>query len=193
MGSPRLEPAAAPVVPLAQQPLARRRWGRVLINAFILWHLFALTIWLLPESALRESCIGVVSPYMTLTGFMQSWGMFAPNPAGVEFYIEARVTYADGRVRRWVYPRMVDMGYIERYRRERFRKLIEMANPDENRVVWPSLARYAARRNNTDPRNPPVSVAMVRHFRAIPPPGLPFGPYQTYMFYEAPVLPGDLR
>ena len=67
-------------------------------------------------------------------------------------------------VRSWVYPRMADMGYIERYRSERFRKLIELGHPDEHRVVWPSLARYAARRNNIDPRNPPVSVALVRHW-----------------------------
>jgi hypothetical protein len=165
----------------------------VLINAFLLWHLFALTVWLLPESALRESTIGLVSPYMTFTGFMQSWSMFSPNPAPMEFYVEARVTYADGSVRSWVYPRMVSMGYIERYRRERFRKLIEMAHPDVNRVVWPSLARYAARRNNTDPRRPPVSVALVRHFRAIPPPGILFAPFQSYVFFTAPVLPGDLR
>src|SRR5438132_1633130 len=134
MGSPRVEPAASlgvavrPVLP----SIGARGWGRMLINAFILWHLFALTIWLLPESALRQSCFGLVSPYMTWTGFMQSWSLFSPNPAPMEVYVEARITYADGRVRSWVYPRMVNMGYLERYRRERFRKLIEMAHPDEN-------------------------------------------------------------
>jgi hypothetical protein len=193
MGSPRVEqPPSQPVRP-AKQPLAGRWWGRILINAFILWHLFALTIWLLPESALRQSWIGLVSPYMTWTGFMQSWSLFSPNPAPMEVYVEARITYADGRARSWVYPRMVNMGYLERYRRERFRKLIEMAHPDENRVVWPSLARYAARRNNLNPGNPPVSVALVRHFRAIPPPGLLFAPFKTYLFFQMPVRSGDLR
>jgi hypothetical protein len=168
-------------------------WGRILINAFILWHLFALTIWLLPESALRQSCIGLVSSYMTSTGFMQTWTMFSPNPAPVEVYVEARITYADGRARSWIYPRMASMGYIERYRRERFRKLIEMAHPDVNSMVWPSLARYAARRNDVYPRNPPVSVSLVRHFRAIPPPGLLFAPFQTYVFFRTPVGPGNLR
>jgi len=184
--------ASHPAWPM-QQPIARRWWGRILINAFILWHLSALTIWLLPESALRRNCIGLVSPYMTWTGFMQSWSLFSPNPAPTEVYVEARITDADGRVRSWVYPRMVNMGYLERYRRERFRKLIEMAHPDENSMVWPSLARYAARRNNIDPRHPPVSVALVRHFRAIPPPGLLFAPYQTSIFFQMPVRPGDLR
>src|SRR5712692_8347704 len=125
MGSPRVEqPASHPVRPV-QQPIAQRRWGRMLINAFIFWHLFALTIWLLPESALRQNCFGLVSPYMTWTGFMQSWSLFSPNPAPMQVYVEARIRYAEGRVRSWDYPRMVNMGYIERYRRERFRKLIE--------------------------------------------------------------------
>jgi hypothetical protein len=173
--------------------ITQRRWGRRLVSAFLVWHLFAVTIWLLPESALRQSCFGLVSPYMTLTGFMQSWSMFSPSPASMDVYVEARVTYADGRVRSWNFPRMRDLGYIERYRHERFRKLIEMASPDVNRVAWPTLARYAARRNNIYPRNPPVSVSLVRHFRPIPPPGMLFAPFQTYVFFQTPIQPGELR
>lgn len=186
--------AASPrgAAPLRPSP-TRRRWGRALVNAFLFWHLFALTIWLLPESALRRNWIGVVSPYMTLTGFMQSWSMFSPNPAAMDVYVESRITYADGRVRSWVYPRMVKLGYIERYRHERFRKLIEMAHPDVNSMMWPSLARYAARRNNVYPHDPPVAVALVRHFRSVPPPGLLFAPFQTYVFYQTPIRPEDLR
>jgi len=193
MGSLPVEQAPSAALRPLLPSLASRPWGRILVNAFIVWHLFALTIWLLPESELRQSCFGLVKSYMTLTGFMQSWSMFSPEPASVETHVEARISYADGRLRSWFYPRMASLGYIERYRHERFRKLIEMAQPDENRVVWPSLARYAARRNNIYPGNPPVSVALVRHFRPIPPPGMLFAPYQTYVFFQMPIKPGDLR
>jgi hypothetical protein len=176
-----------------QQPIARSGWGRMLVNAFILWHLFALTIWLLPESQLRRNFIGLVSPYMTSTGLMQSWAMFAPNPPSVDVFVEARIAFANGQVRDWSYPRLGDPGLLDWYRNERFYKLIENGHMDENRMVWPSLARYAARRNNSDPRNPPVSVALVRHFGTIPPPGGSFGPYQAYAFYGTPILPQDLR
>src|SRR5437016_2880346 len=89
---------------------AGRGWGRLVINAFILWQLFALTIWLLPASELRQSCVGLVQPYMAFTGLTQRWAMFSPNPDDVDAYIEARIIYADRHVRRWIYPRMIDMG-----------------------------------------------------------------------------------
>jgi hypothetical protein len=200
------EPVAPTVRPLADQWLALHPWGRVLVNAFILWQLFALTIYLLPQSDLRQNWVAPcaslsdcahrqswVTSYMTFTGFMQSWTMFAPNPANVDFYFEARITYADGRVRSWDFPRMVRLGYMDRYRQERWRKLIENANSDENQMVWPSLARYAARRNNRYPGNLPVSVALVRHFRFIPPPGLLLAPFRTYTFYTTAITPRELR
>ena len=170
-----------------------RGWRRPLINAFILWHLFALTIWLLPASALRESFAQNVLPYMTLTGLMQSWTMFSPDPSKLDMYVEARLTYADGQVRSWIYPRMINLGYFERYRHERFRKFIELAHLEDNRMVWPSVALYPARVNNLSPHNPPVQVQLVRHFRFTPPPGNTWPPYQTYTFYTQPILPQDLR
>jgi hypothetical protein len=175
------------------EPASGRGWRRLLINAFILWHLYALTIWLLPECALRQSCVQTVLPYMTFTGLMQSWTMFSPDPSKLDMYVEARVTYANGQTRNWVYPRMVDLGYVERYRHERFRKFIELAHLEENKMLWPSLARYPARVNNIYPNNPPVLVQLVRHFRFTPPPGAPWSPYQDYTFFTMPLLPQDLR
>src|SRR6476661_2961299 len=118
---PREDPSRSP---------SRRFW----LNAFIVWNLFAVGIWLLPNSTLRQSCSELVRPYLMLTGLAQGWTMFSPNPSDVDLYIEARVTYADGHVRGWSYPRMIDMGYVERYRRERFRKMIEIANQDSSRM-----------------------------------------------------------
>lgn len=168
-------------------------WSSAVINAFILWNLFALTIWLLPGSALRSRFVNAVHPYLQFTGLTQSWRMFSPNPADIDLYWEARIRHANGQVRSWNFPRMVDLGYVERYRRERFRKLIELANSDKNRMVWPSLARFAARQNNVDPKNPPVAVELVRHFRTVPPPGGTFPPFQTYSFFTTPITPEDLR
>src|SRR6266498_3385477 len=87
-------------------------WRRFGLNAFILWNLFAVGIWLLPNSVLRQSCTELVRPYLMLTGLAQGWTMFSPNPSDVDLYIEARITYANGQVRGWNYPRMIDMGYV---------------------------------------------------------------------------------
>ncbi len=171
----------------------RRAQSRKILSALILFHLFAVVIWLLPGSALTEKFLPRVRPYMTATGFMQSWYMFTPNPIHIDVTVEARITYADGKVRSWSFPRMVDMGYVERYRRERFRKFIEVAHQDRYRFLWPTLARYAARRNNTDPRNPPKSVELIRRFLAVPPPPIPLSRYQFHTFFTMPVKPQDLR
>src|SRR5205823_4872612 len=161
-------------VPPPGEPRGGNRWVRLAINVFVLWQLFALTIWLLPESELRRDCVGVITPYMTFTGLMQSWNMFSPEPSKLDMYVEARITYAKGPVRSWIYPRMTRLGYVERYWHERFRKFIELAHLDQNQMVWPSLARYPARVNNLYPGNPPVQVQLVRHFRFTPPPGVPW-------------------
>ncbi len=172
--------------------LERRWWGRRLVSLFIVWHLFAMAIWLLPSSSTGGGytpLVGlfapVVRPYMMGTAFAQSWNMFAPNPDKTDVYLEARITYADGEKRAWFFPRMVHMGYVRRYQEERWRKMVEVATHGNAATVGPALARYAARVNSADAQNPPVSVEMIQHTRTVPPPGQPMPPYA-----ESPLLPG---
>lgn len=167
--------------------LARRWWGRKLVNLFIVWHLFALAIWLLPSSgAIVQDCLGVVRPYMTTTGFAQSWNMFSPRPDNLDVYLEAEITYANGEKRPWPFPRMVHMGYTRRYQEERWRKTVEVATHNGSPALWTALARYAARQAPGDSQNPPVSVKLIQHSRFIPPLGQPIPPYSA-----APVLNGS--
>ena len=180
--------------------LARRWWGRRLINVFLAWHLFALTIWLIPaNSAIVQGCVGTVRPYMTLTGFAQSWSMFSPYPDRLEVTLEAKITYQNGEKRSWFFPRMAQMSYVRRYEEERWRKLVEVATHGNTQVIWPALARYAARVNNFDPQNRPVSVEMIQHSRQIPAPGglmppIKAEPLQTSFGASiTPIHPEDLR
>ena len=61
-----------------------------------------------------------------------------------------------------------------------------------------ALARYAARVNDTDPKNPPVKVELFQHSRVIPPPGQPIPgyevtPMQDSIYPAATIIhPGDL-
>lgn len=164
--------------------LERRWWGRVCINIFIAWHLFAVAIWLLPNmqmSAIVHAFAPIIRPYMTFTGFMQSWNMFSPNPDNLDVYAEAKITHKDGTVQTWLFPRMVDMDYVKRYQEERWRKFIEVPTHGSYPVLLPAMARYAARVNNT-PGNPPVAVALFKCTRTVQPPGVKIGPYQTEPF-----------
>ena len=158
--------------------LERRWWARKFINLFIAWHLFALFIWLMPDSgAIVQACVGVVRPYMAATAFAQAWNMFSPNPDRLDVYLEAQITYADGEKRSWTFPRLVHMGYTRRYEEERWRKLVEVATHGSNQALWPAYARYAARVNNYDTQNPPVSVELIQHSRIVPPPGQRIPPF----------------
>lgn len=167
---------------------------KILVSAFVLWHLFALAIWNLPfTEPLITGAMPVVRPYMVGSGFMQGWGMFAPDPYSLDVYVEARVHYADGTVRSWEFPRMAKMSYWERYQKERWRKYIEVAHQDSYNFLWPVMGRYAARVNNLYPNNPPVTVDLVRHFRLVRAPGQPPGTFAAYQFSTVNINPEDLR
>ncbi len=182
--------------------LERRWWARKAVNVFLVWHLFALTIWLTPSnSAIVQSCLGTVRPYMTLTSFAQSWSMFSPYPDRLDVTLEARITYADGEKRSWFFPRMAHMDYVRRYEEERWRKIVEVATHGSNQAVWQGLARYAARVNNYDSQNRPVSVELFQHSRLVSPPGTAMPPFQVTPLqtgagggaYILPIHPEDLR
>ena len=117
--------------------------------------------------------MGIVRPYMTATAFAQSWNMFSPNPDRLDVYLEAQITYRDGEKRSWTFPRLAHMGYVRRYQEERWRKIVEVSTHGGNQMLWPALARYAARVNDYDSQNPPVSVELIQHSRQVPPPGQP--------------------
>ena len=179
--------------------LEKRWWRRRAVNLFLIWHIFALTIWLIPgNSAVVQACVGLIRPYMIITAFAQSWSMFSPNPDHMDVWLEARIHYAQGPPHTWEFPRMVHMGYVRRYEEERWRKMTEVATHGGNHNLWPILARYAARVNNPDSQNPPVSVELIQHSRIIPPPGQPIpaytvAPLQTGTGPSITIIhPGDL-
>ncbi len=158
--------------------LEKRWWLRRAVNLFIAWHLFAVFIWLVPSnSAIVQLCVGTVRPYMTVTAFAQSWSMFSPNPDHLDVYLEARITYANGQTKLWEFPRMVHFSYAKKYEEERWRKMTEVVTHTGSHQLWPAMARYAARVNNSDPQNPPVKVELLEHSRTIPPPGQRIPPY----------------
>ena len=180
--------------------LEKRWWLRRAVNLFIIWHMFAVFIWLMPSnSALVQLCVSTVRPYMVMTAFAQSWSMFSPNPDQMDVYLEAKITYANGRVKSWEFPRMVHFSYAKRYEEERWRKMTEVVTHGSNHQLWPIMARYAARQNNPDPSNPPVSVVLIQHSRIVPPPGQPIPAYAAIPLQDRVnpavtiIHPGDLK
>jgi len=138
-----------------------------------------------------------LSRYATALGLRQDWMMFAPNPMRENTFIDAEITYRSGRKHIWTFPQMQELGYAERYAKERYRKFAnERLWVKENAAIWPDAARFIARLNQ-DPADPPQIVKLA-HYRSIipwaPPPGEQPPPerWEREVFFTYTVNPGDL-
>jgi len=173
--------------------------GRVLLNAFILFHIVSILCWSLPtQPRIVRAYNRLVKPYMLGSGLWQGWNMFAPDPLAIDIDVDAQLVFRDGSRKTWVFPRMEEMGYWERYRKERYRKWRERVRLDAFAVVWPDTARYIARLHQS-PENPVVTVKLTRYWTAIPAPSGDWLPSRTprvamtdrHEFFSYRVEPGD--
>jgi hypothetical protein len=167
-------------VPGKQRPVDERpaRAKKALIHAFVLFHLTAVVVWSLSGSPLRAPLEKKLHPrfarYMQPLGLWQSWIMFAPNPAMANAYLEAEVTFRDGSRATWPFPRMEKLGYVERFRRERYRKwaneriifMFGKADP----VLGEAAAKFAVRQLGGGAGKPLQTVELVQYRADIPAP-----------------------
>ncbi len=83
-------------------PWAYGPFGRFVVGALLIWHLVAVTVWLLPEKdslhAWRGPARNVFALWLTRTQTDQGWGMFAPNPPRSNVFLKVLVTGQDGEV-----------------------------------------------------------------------------------------------
>jgi hypothetical protein len=124
-------------------PKPRRR----LTVAFVVVHLlliplFAFPINLFPSPQLRE----LLAPYIVCIGLNEIWDTFAPYPKSAELYLKAVVTTADGKTQTYRFPRMDELSFFERYRKERYRKFEESVLCGDCSGLWPDIEKEAARR-----------------------------------------------
>ena len=165
------------------------------VNIFIVFHLIAIACWTMPWNfAVVRDVRALVGPYMIWSGLFQTWDMFAPNPSPVNGYIKAIVITRDHHLKVWTFPRMEELSYWERYRKERYRKFVEVLPDAQNGILWPAVAGHAARLFN-NPNDPPEKVMLIQ-FRADIRPGEDESHEpapEPNVFYDDYVEPGDLR
>jgi hypothetical protein len=168
----------------------------IAINAFLVFHILAITCWCIPiNSPLIPLCRDLVRPYLSWSGLFQSWDMFSPNPRSANDYLEAIIIYKDGSTRLWSFPRMELLSLTERYVKERYRKFEENLQKGEYSDLRPDAARYIARLNG-GPSNPPQTVMLVVRWSEIIPSaddGYDRGPWNMNVFYSYAVKPEDLK
>lgn len=145
------------------------KWKRVVITFFIIVHAYIMCVWGLPGSRFRSTLSQPVQDYVLYAGLWHSWDMFSPDPLAVNFRVQAEITYANGAMEVWEFPRMQKLGLWERFYKERYRKWRERVRQDAYRQIWNDTARYIARLHR-NPENPPRHVTLIRRWQPIPPP-----------------------
>ncbi len=171
---------------------------RAVISGLVLFHITAILAAALPIEARPVAAVrDAVLPYLRFTGLAQGWPMFAPDPRMENAYVEAQITYRDGRSAVWKFPIPSDYSQYDRVLVERYRKWgNDWVRVDQWQALRPDAARFIARAHN-DPHNPPVSITLVRYWSPIVPPafGKPAPPlaWRHETFFTYAVQPGDLQ
>ncbi len=169
---------------------------KIAINAFLIFHILAITCWCLPiNSALILECREFVRPYFLWTGLFQSWDMFAPNPKSMNSYLEALIIYKDRSTEIWTFPRVQLLDLTERYYRERYRKFEENVTENEHAGLWPDTARYVARLHRNGSTPPATVMLLVRWSNIVQRDDGTFErtPWDAHVFYSYTVKPEDLN
>lgn len=166
------------------------------LKVFFWWHVYAMTAWSLPmpppaiqngteqfslqslaaypgawtlalNAAIKSSPWLPLRWYMRTTGLWQFWDMFAPNPMRDDLWLDSVVQFQDGTEAVQPYPRMAELGLVDKYFQERFRKYADRfyrSTSNGKRAAFGQRMAYLAAK---DPRNLPVSVSIRLHLRRI--------------------------
>ena len=169
-----------------------------MISALIFFYIGTSILYLCPPSAWRQRLLSPFWNFIEYAGLWQYYTVFAP-PRNFNVYVEGEVELANGKTIFWKYPRMEQLGFLEKMPKERFRKLYnDIANEPTDAVLWPDLALYIARQVYAETGIQPVKVGLVRFWSDIPPPTSdplpkPSTTYKSHKYFTFPIQPEDLK
>src|SRR5205823_12097535 len=81
---------------------------RLAISAFLLVHLGAMGVWVLPNCPIQQQLAPWLRYYVLPLGLWQSWAMFAPDPLRDTVTLEAEVIDRNGLRYGFAFPRLGD-------------------------------------------------------------------------------------
>ncbi len=126
----------------------RQRIYKYAVNTFVITYVFVLTWWLLYPTPLRTAILKPFVSPVVYFGLWQGWGVFSPNIRRTDVTLGANITYDDGMVYTWGFPRIDKCGLIEKMYMERYRKFgYDHANWDDHSYMWNDFSRYIGRIN----------------------------------------------
>ncbi len=154
------------------------RWTarRLLISAFLIVHLGATFVWVLPPCPIKERCFRTASYYILPLGLWQYWTMFAPDPIRDTVMLEAEVIDTQGLRHGYSFPHLADFSTWRGVPRFRHSKYAVNLAIDEFEKAREFAARHVVRQLNLPAEAFPVAVHLYYQVRPAPPPGSPADP-----------------
>jgi hypothetical protein len=147
-----------------------RRWA---ISLFLIGHLTATAIWVMPRCPIRQRCYEILSYYMLPTGLWQYWTMFSPDPQPNSLTLEAEVTDVFGIRHLYAFTRVADYSWWRAMPKFRHPKFTANLGFDELAIHRKITSRHAVRELGLTESAFPVDVKLLYQIRATPKPGGP--------------------
>jgi len=145
--------------------------GRLAVSAFVVWHLAATAICVLPHCPLRARSEGLIRYYLMPIGHVQYWGMFAPDPLRDPVSVEVDVLDARGLRASYVFPKAVGYSVLGKVPRFRYPKFATNLIPADEKVMRQCTARYAVRQLSIPAEAYPILVDLMFQVRRTSDPG----------------------
>lgn len=143
---------------------------KFVISAWISIYLLSVTFWCFAELPFQN----VLAPYCRVIniadGGVQHWSLFSPEVRHRIYHETAIISFKDGAMKLYEFPRMEKMNYWEKFKHEKLRKLFSDCIPWPGYEAFlPSVTQYLAACNQNS-ENQPAIVTMVFNFADNPPP-----------------------
>lgn len=150
-------------------------WGlkRLTISGFLLIHMSATLIWVMPSSPIRSRFLNAAGVYLLPLGLWQYWGMFAPDPMRDPYTLEADVVDSRGIRTNFAFEKLGEDSFLHAMPRFRHPKFAANLLVPENASMQVLAAKYVLRKLVIPPEAYPASVHLVYQVRVTPPPGGP--------------------
>jgi hypothetical protein len=149
--------------------LSARRW---LISSFLIVHISAVLIWVMPGCPIRQRMFGLASCYILPLGLWQAWAMFAPNPARDSVVLEAEIIDAKGMRHIHPFTSLAHYSWYSALPRYRHFKFAYNVSLDEFATARKFVARHALRSLDLGEDVYPVRVSLMYQVTPAPPDGV---------------------
>ncbi len=149
------------------------RWTarRLVISAFVIFHLSALIMWTMPDCAIKKQFQPPYRYYVLPLGLWQWWAIFAPDPIRNTTTLNAEVVDAKGMRQVYEFTRIGDLPWWQKFPRYRNPKFTANMSNDEYTKHREFTARHAVRQLGVDAGSFPVWVSLYYDVKDSPPPG----------------------